>query len=69
MSPPPPERPGAALRVDHEKVKLSFLTLAELRAEAERPAYLAALKMLLGFVPFQRLLLSFIFCVLAFQVI
>lgn len=64
-----PERPGAALGVDEVKVKVSFPTLAEQRAAAQRPAYLSALRMLLGHLPFQRLLLSFMFCVLAFQVL
>lgn len=56
--------------VDRVKVKMSFPTLAELRAEAgARPSYLSALKMLLSHVPYQRLLLSFTLCVLAFQAI
>lgn len=66
----PPEWPGSGLWVDHVKVRMSFPTLAELGGEAaERPSYLTALKMLLSHIPYQRLVLSFVFFVLAFQVI
>ncbi|XP_056896621.1 sodium-dependent lysophosphatidylcholine symporter 1-B-like isoform X1 [Takifugu flavidus] len=41
---------------------------SELSAEEhERPSYLAALRMLLSHIPYQRLVLSFVFFVLAFQ--
>lgn len=62
--------PGSGLWVGHVKVKVPFPTLAELGAEAgERPSYPTALKMLLSHIPYQRLVLSFVFCVLAFQVL
>lgn len=49
---------------------MHFPTLAGLGAEEkDRPPYLTALKMLLRHIPYQRLVLSFVFCVLAFQVI
>lgn len=50
-------------------VKMPSPASAELGAEAgARPSYPTALRMLLGHVPYQRLVLGFTFCVLAFQV-
>lgn len=52
------------------RLKCCFPTLAEPGAEGgERPSYRVALKMLLSHLPYRRLVLSFVFCVLAFQVI